>query len=185
MIAQEMGIVDPKPMSTRQSLQAIVNMRGWSGMYTGFGPHFSKTLYSASFFISLLIMPLSWSVRDTLGTGLYFAEYDALRTLFGRSATGEQGEVPSWLPVAPSLVPFFCGSVAGVSSWALIYRKLFFFMFQSTLLSLTRFRTSLKKRWTLSKLEFRNGLCPASLTEAFEKPLTASLEARIRFTPNL
>ncbi|CDZ97046.1 mitochondrial carrier [Phaffia rhodozyma] len=100
MISQEMGIIDPKPMTTRQSVQAIVSNRGWAGMYTGFGPHF---------------------IRDTLGTGLYFAEYDALRSLFGRLPSGEQGDVPSWLPITPSLVPFFCGSVAGVSSWALIY----------------------------------------------------------------
>jgi solute carrier family 25 carnitine/acylcarnitine transporter 20/29 len=48
-------------------------------------------------------------------------EYDAFRSLLGRSASGEQGRTPNWLPVHPSLVPFLCGSVAGVSSWALIY----------------------------------------------------------------
>ncbi|KAF7363531.1 putative mitochondrial carrier C29A3.11c [Mycena sanguinolenta] len=34
---------------------------------------------------------------------------------------GEQGETPSWLPIHSSLVPFVCGSLSGVTSWALIY----------------------------------------------------------------
>lgn len=85
---------------------------GPSGLYTGFRLHF---------------------VRDTLGTALYFAEYDVLRFVLGRKTglgpgqngrgEGEQGDVPdwakSWLP--KGLVPFLCGSVAGVTSWALIY----------------------------------------------------------------
>lgn len=60
-------------------------------------------------------------VRDTSGTALYFLEYDSLRHLLGRLPSGEQGDVPSWFPIHPSLLPFFCGSFAGVSSWALIY----------------------------------------------------------------
>jgi hypothetical protein len=80
------------------------------GLYTGWRLHF---------------------VRDTSGTALYFAEYDVMRYWLGRKSkgkgregeTGEQGEVPewarSWLP--PQIIPFLCGSVAGVSSWALIY----------------------------------------------------------------
>lgn len=43
MIAQEMGVRDPVPLSTRASIQAIVKMRGWSGMYTGFGAHSSQS----------------------------------------------------------------------------------------------------------------------------------------------
>lgn len=39
----------------------------------------------------------------------------------GRLQSGEQGDTPQWLPLHASLVPFFCGSVAGVTSWALIY----------------------------------------------------------------
>ena len=56
-----------------------------------------------------------------LGTALYFMEYDSFRYLLGRQQTGEQGPVPAWLPVHPNLIPFLCGSVAGVTSWALIY----------------------------------------------------------------
>jgi hypothetical protein len=32
-----------------------------------------------------------------------------------------QGQTPHWLPVYPSLIPFVCGSVAGVSSWGITY----------------------------------------------------------------
>jgi solute carrier family 25 (mitochondrial carnitine/acylcarnitine transporter), member 20/29 len=48
-------------------------------------------------------------------------EYDAMRSMLGRSSSGEQGPTPTWLPIHPSLIPFTCGSLAGVSSWALIY----------------------------------------------------------------
>ena len=90
----------------------IISTAGARGLYTGWRLHF---------------------LRDTTGTALYFAEYDVMRWLLGRKRSDyhgkgkarddEQGEVPewarSWLP--KSLIPFVCGSVAGVSSWALIY----------------------------------------------------------------
>ncbi|CAK5264612.1 unnamed protein product [Mycena citricolor] len=78
----------------------IFKANGVRGLYTGFRLHF---------------------LRDTLGTGLYFFEYDGMRHLLGRHRNGEQGSTPSWLPVHASLVPFVCGSVSGVTSWALIY----------------------------------------------------------------
>jgi solute carrier family 25 carnitine/acylcarnitine transporter 20/29 len=71
-----------------------------AGLYTGFRLHF---------------------IRDTSGTALYFLEYDGMRHLLGRSRAGEQVETPSWLPIHHSLVPFVCGSLSGVTSWALIY----------------------------------------------------------------
>ena len=55
------------------------------------------------------------------GTALYFLEYDSFRFLLGRQPSGEQGPIPPWLPVHPTLIPFLCGSIAGVTSWALIY----------------------------------------------------------------
>lgn len=54
-------------------------------------------------------------VRDTSGTALYFMEYDGMRHLLGRDRSGEQGATPPWLPIHSSLVPFVCGSFAGVS----------------------------------------------------------------------
>ncbi len=62
-------------------------------------------------------------MRDTLGTALYFAEYDVCRHILGRLPSGLQGPQPAWLPfhVPDSLIPFACGSFAGVSSWAIIY----------------------------------------------------------------
>ena len=56
-----------------------------------------------------------------MGTGLYFFEYDGMRHMMGRLPSGEQGPTPSWMPVPASVVPFMCGSLAGVTSWALIY----------------------------------------------------------------
>jgi hypothetical protein len=44
-----------------------------------------------------------------------------MRHILGRLPSGEQGSTPSWLPIHASLVPFVCGSLAGVTSWALIY----------------------------------------------------------------
>lgn len=44
-----------------------------------------------------------------------------MRHLLGRLPSGEQGPTPSWAPIHASLVPFACGSFAGVSSWAIIY----------------------------------------------------------------
>lgn len=94
----------------------IIDKAGVKGLYTGWRLHF---------------------IRDTAGTALYFAEYDVMRYILGRSRKtygvqgdgkgkmrdDEQGDVPewarSWLP--KSVIPFMCGSVAGVTSWALIY----------------------------------------------------------------
>lgn len=82
------------------------------GLYTGWRLHF---------------------IRDTLGTALYFAEYDVMRFYLGRKSGDkrdgqrrgleEQGELPQWAKgwLPKGLVPFMCGSVAGVTSWALIY----------------------------------------------------------------
>lgn len=99
-IAEAKGIELTKPPTTWQSVLEIIRRSGVRGLYTGFPLHF---------------------LRDTSGTALYFLEYDSLRHLLGRLPSGEQGEVPSWFPVHPSLLPFICGSFAGVSSWALIY----------------------------------------------------------------
>lgn len=92
----------------------IVSKMGPLGLWTGFRLHF---------------------VRDTMGTALYFAEYDVMRFLLGRKrddsiapddkygASSAQGELPDWARgwLPPQLVPFLCGSLAGVTSWALIY----------------------------------------------------------------
>jgi hypothetical protein len=95
----------------------IVSKMGPLGLWTGFRLHF---------------------VRDTLGTALYFAEYDVMRFWLGRKrdndpirSTGSedrfsgstQGDLPDWAKgwLPPQLVPFLCGSLAGVTSWALIY----------------------------------------------------------------
>jgi len=99
-IAASKGITLVKPPSTVGAVKEIFKSNGIRGLYTGFRLHF---------------------LRDTLGTALYFLEYDGMRHLLGRQRNGEQGPTPSWLPIHPSLVPFVCGSLSGVTSWALIY----------------------------------------------------------------
>ncbi|KAI0636735.1 mitochondrial carrier [Trametes polyzona] len=99
-IAASKGLRLAKAPSTMEAVRDIFRTNGLLGLYTGFRLHF---------------------VRDTMGTALYFFEYDGFRYIMGRDASGEQGDTPPWLPIPVSLVPFVCGSLAGVSSWAFIY----------------------------------------------------------------
>ncbi|KAJ7063389.1 mitochondrial carrier [Mycena amicta] len=99
-IAASKGIHILKPPGTAAAVKEIFKANGITGLYSGFRLHFA---------------------RDTLGTGLYFLEYDGARHILGRNRDGEQGETPAWLPIPSSLVPFVCGSLSGVTSWALIY----------------------------------------------------------------
>ncbi|KAJ7125459.1 mitochondrial carrier domain-containing protein [Mycena crocata] len=87
------------PKST-DAIREIYQMHGMKSLFAGYPLHF---------------------FRDTIGTSLYFLEYDCLRHLLGRDRNGEQGETPSWLPIHSSLVPFVCGSLSGVTSWGIIY----------------------------------------------------------------
>jgi len=99
-IAQSRGVTFQKPPNTMEAVRDIIRHNGTLGLYLGFRLHF---------------------LRDTLGTALYFCEYDAMRHLLGRKRSGAQGATPTWFPLPISLVPFVCGSFAGVTSWALIY----------------------------------------------------------------
>lgn len=99
-IAASKGVRLDKAPNTVEAVRDIFRTSGLLGLYTGFRLHF---------------------LRDTLGTALYFFEYDGFRYIMGRDALGEQGPTPAWLPIHASLVPFVCGSLAGVTSWALIY----------------------------------------------------------------
>ncbi|RDX56515.1 mitochondrial carrier [Lentinus brumalis] len=99
-IAASKGIRLAKAPSTMDAVREIFRSSGLLGLYTGFRLHF---------------------IRDTMGTALYFFEYDGFRYIMGRDYNGEQGSTPAWLPIPEGLVPFLCGSLAGVTSWALIY----------------------------------------------------------------
>lgn len=99
-IAASRGLSITKPPGTFQAVREIFSANGLGGLYTGFRLHF---------------------LRDTVGTALYFLEYDGVRHLLGRQRSGEQGSTPPWLPIPASVVPFVCGSFSGVTSWALIY----------------------------------------------------------------
>ena len=100
MIAKEQGITSAQPLTARSAAAALVRSRGLAGLYTGLGPH---------------------AIRDTFGTGLYFAEYDLLRQLLGRLPDGTQGPTPTWSPIPASLTPLFSGALAGVSAFAIVY----------------------------------------------------------------
>ncbi|KAF8888238.1 mitochondrial carrier [Infundibulicybe gibba] len=100
MIAAKKGIQLYKPPGTMDAFREIIRDYGVAGLYIGF---------------RLQLM------RDVFGTALYFAKYDTMRYICGRNRSGEQGPLPAWLPVHPSMVPFLCGSFAGVVSWGLIY----------------------------------------------------------------
>jgi len=100
IIAHSKGIALTKPPTTAEAVRDIFKTNGVTGLYTGFRLHF---------------------IRDTFGTALYFLEYDGMRHILGRNLSGVQGPTPPWLPIHPSLVPFACGSLSGVTSWALIY----------------------------------------------------------------
>jgi len=95
-IAASKGIHLSQPPGTLDSVREIVRTHGLIGLYIGFRPHF-------------------------VGTALYFLKYDAMRHYLGRSRSGVQGPTPHWLPIHSSLIPFLCGSVAGVSSWGITY----------------------------------------------------------------
>ena len=81
---------------------------------------FVSTLVSTLDVSHILIYDF-WLVRDVVGTALYFLKYDGFRHYLGRSRSGVQGQTPHSLPIHPSLIPFVCGSVAGVSSWGITY----------------------------------------------------------------
>ncbi|KAF8610690.1 mitochondrial carrier [Ceratobasidium sp. AG-I] len=99
-IAAEKGIVVEKPPGNIDAVKDICRQHGIRGLYKGFKLHF---------------------VRDTAGTALYFMEYDTMRLGMGRKPDGHQGATPAWLPIHPTMIPFLCGSIAGVTSWAIIY----------------------------------------------------------------
>ncbi|CAG7853464.1 SubName: Full=Related to carnitine/acylcarnitine translocase {ECO:0000313/EMBL:CCA75557.1} [Serendipita indica DSM 11827] len=111
-IAAAKGIHIVKPPNTWEAVKDIVkgptagmgnpnnSPRGITALWTGMRLHL---------------------LRDTSGTALYFFEYDSMRHLLGRLPNSEQGPTPYWAPLPPSLIPFVCGSLAGVSSWAIIY----------------------------------------------------------------
>ena len=64
--------------TTLQAVRMIISTSGYRGLYTGCKLHF---------------------VRDTLGTALYFAEYDVMRHMLGRERRDDeliQGDVPDW-----------------------------------------------------------------------------------------
>lgn len=117
-IAEGKGVHLVKPPGTMEVVREIFKSKGVAGLYTGGRLHFGAL---TSYAICLWLFTGKLSVRDTSGTALYFFEYDAMRHLLNRKRNGEQGPLPAWLPIPVSLVPFICGSLAGVSSWALIY----------------------------------------------------------------
>jgi len=109
-IAASRGVSLVKPPTTMEAVREILRNYGCRGLYLGFRLHFSKFRPG----LTKLVNDFECAVRDTAGTALYFFEYDGMRHLMGRQRSGEQGPTPSWLPIHSSIVPFVCGSCAGV-----------------------------------------------------------------------
>jgi len=116
-IAASKGVSLVRPPSTMEAVREILRNYGVGGLYLGFRLHFRLSDLS---FPRVLLPDLNFLVRDTTGTALYFLEYDGLRHLLGRQRSGEQGPTPPWLPIHSSIVPFVCGSLAGVSTTLLL-----------------------------------------------------------------
>ncbi|GAA5862248.1 hypothetical protein JCM3774_004837 [Rhodotorula dairenensis] len=93
LIAMKKG-VPYEPRGTVQGFLDLYRRGGVRGLYTGFRLH---------------------ALRDTLGTGLYFGMYDSAQHIIHRTRPDLFENVPT------AVTTFLSGSVAGVSSWALIY----------------------------------------------------------------
>lgn len=116
-IVKSKGLDPAISITNRQAFAEIIRAKGLLGLYAGFRIHLREWKVP---FISILLK-YHLSARDVLGSALYFLENDAFRYILGRPRSGEQGKTPSWLPIHPSLIPFVCGAVAGVTSWMAIY----------------------------------------------------------------
>jgi len=90
IIAKSKG-VPYQPRGTFSGAALVYKENGLRGLYFGFSLH---------------------TLRDTLGTSLYFTSYDSLRW----SLDG-----PRNLGIPNALVPFVCGSTCGILSWFLVY----------------------------------------------------------------
>ncbi|KAI1330550.1 mitochondrial carrier protein [Xylariaceae sp. FL0255] len=93
--------VDPKKQAialsyhnkgTIQTLRNIVKHRGFAGMYTGLNLHL---------------------LRDTLGTGIYFATYESAKQILTTFSGTDAHKNP--------LAVLAAGGLCGIVSWALIY----------------------------------------------------------------
>lgn len=93
LIAMKKG-VPYVPRGTVQGFLDLYRAGGVRSLYTGFRLH---------------------ALRDTLGTGLYFGMYDSAQHIIHHSRADLFENVPT------AVTTFLSGSVAGVSSWALIY----------------------------------------------------------------
>ncbi|KAF7294850.1 hypothetical protein MIND_01022900 [Mycena indigotica] len=119
-IAASKGVHIVKPPGTAAAVKEIFKTNGISGLYSGFRLHFGehpKLLAS----VDLNLVSSRYSGNSIILLGSKSLLYDGARHILGRNRLGEQGETPSWLPIPSSLVPFVCGSLSGVTSWALIY----------------------------------------------------------------
>jgi len=90
LISKQRGI-PYEPHGTFSGGALIYKENGLRGLYFGFWLH---------------------TLRDTLGTSLYFTSYDSFRYLL---------DTPRFAGVQSGLAPFLCGSTCGILSWFLVY----------------------------------------------------------------
>ncbi|XXG97011.1 hypothetical protein Hte_003304 [Hypoxylon texense] len=95
---------------TFKTLANIVKHRGFSGMYTGLNLHLCKMTPDG---LTQLDLANPHIVRDTLGTGIYFATYESSKQIL----TTFSGKDAHKNPIAV----LAAGALCGIVSWALIY----------------------------------------------------------------
>lgn len=91
LISKKRG-VPYAPQGTISGALLVYRENGFRGLYFGYSLH---------------------TLRDTLGTSLYFTSYDSLRYLLDEKRNN--------FGIPPTLIPFICGSTCGIGSWFLVY----------------------------------------------------------------
>lgn len=99
---------------TFKTLANIVRHRGFAGMYTGLNLHLCK-IFPLPYRFGHLAN--AFIVRDTLGTGIYFATYESGKQLL----TTFSGKDAHKNPIAV----LAAGALCGIVSWAMICMCLF------------------------------------------------------------
>jgi len=95
-------------LGTFKTAQNIVKHRGIAGLYSGFNLHLRKCMECW-----MLDLPNLVTVRDTLGTAIYFMTYESSKQLLTTYREDSSPTNPLAVVVA--------GGLCGVVSWALIY----------------------------------------------------------------
>jgi hypothetical protein len=93
-------------LGTFKTAQNLIRHRGWRGLYSGFHLHLRKLQR-----LSILRRRLTSTVRDSIGTGIYFVTYESIKQILA-NARGTSPTHPLAVVVA--------GGMCGLVSWACV-----------------------------------------------------------------